>query len=408
MGPSRDDVLLIRRDRNRFTAKGRTIEPDSVAHLLPAISAEPIPIITYASLGIDREWLVENADAALRKAYTPPTGTATHGQRALFERLFADEELVAKVVHRALGGGGTDDYPELEVAIRWSDGRTTIVRSESSALFMIPFRIETGGEGSFTCDSRVSRAIAALLPEEFANRERLAGEALPERLGRAILHEREREWGLLELEEHFGADLAGLRGRFEIETSRVARISSFDVGNPDYSTYLSWNATLRDGRLPPNVAIGVSIPIEEKRLASLEPFLQRIDALEDRVLAVPWLAEDIAAHPDTTIEIRFVTNRALGTNAAEHILEVLKKTGRTSLAERLTPLLGDSILLVASEGSNWSRWILLPDGTTMLWHYKGHVPLGRTEASVAPWDCNSFWCSARIFGPDGLPVENAP
>jgi len=43
---------------------------------------------------------------------------------------------------------------------------------------MLPWKIATGGESRTTFDARISRALAALLPQDFVERERVAGEGL--------------------------------------------------------------------------------------------------------------------------------------------------------------------------------------------------------------------------------------
>ena len=277
----------------------------------------------------------------------------------------------------------------------------TEIFSISSACFMVPFHVKSEREWVGTYNCEIGRALADLLPDEFPNRYRLAGEAFLRRLAEAVLAERRGEWSLLEAQAQFGDDLAALGGRFGIERSMFGNIGSFDVGNSDYSTYPSWNAALHDARLPRNVAIGVSLPVRDGRLASLDPFLDQIDAIEEGVMGVPWLAAYLATHPEVMVEIRFVTDRSLSTKAREGILETMTGSGRGKQALAIASSLYDGVLLEVDEGSDWSRWVLLPDGTLMLWHFKGRVPLGRTDEAVAAWDCNGFRCSGVLFGPDG-------
>jgi hypothetical protein len=402
-GEPQDDSLTVTREGGRFVARGRTVDADKVARLARALSAPPVEALDTASLGIDRAWLERNARAALAAAYQSPMGEPVAEQLALFVRLFTDPAVVGQSVERALGGGGIDDYPEIEVEVRWTDGRSTVVRSSSNRLFMVPLRVETGGEGFGTYDAEIARAIAELLPAQFANRERLAGEGLAKRLAEAVIDANAREWSQVELKAHFGDAVAPLAQRFTVAKSSIGYLTSFDVGGANSSATLAWNATLVDARLPSSFVVGVSIPITDKKLASLDPFLTRIDAIEARVLAVRWLRKYVDEHTSVRVEIRFVTDRSLSAKAAGAVIAELERTGRGARADRIAASLGDAILLEVYERTSLSRWIVLADGGLLLWHFEGRAPLGRDKASVDAWECGGFYCSGVVFGPDGTP-----
>lgn len=74
------------------------------------------------------------------------------------------------------GSVWTDDNPSLLVRVANSDGTTICLRSGSQHAFMLPFQfIDTKADSiRETYDPQLSRAISALMPESFLNRDRLA------------------------------------------------------------------------------------------------------------------------------------------------------------------------------------------------------------------------------------------
>ena len=81
-----------------------------------------------------------------------------------------------EVVRQHYDSCWTDDYPELLVRITNTDGTVTCLRSTSQHAFMLPLQfIDTTADSTCdTYDPQLSRAIAALMPESFLNRDRLA------------------------------------------------------------------------------------------------------------------------------------------------------------------------------------------------------------------------------------------
>ncbi|MDB5348339.1 MAG: hypothetical protein JWP89_6716 [Schlesneria sp.] len=70
----------------------------------------------------------------------------------------------------------TDDYPAHRIHISFSGGRWISIETESQHVFMLPFSIRDWLKKSWeTFDVRLSVAIAALMPDKYLEKERLAG-----------------------------------------------------------------------------------------------------------------------------------------------------------------------------------------------------------------------------------------
>jgi hypothetical protein len=69
----------------------------------------------------------------------------------------------------------TDDCPGHLVRVTFAAGRVVTVRADAQHAFMLPLKISDEAGQRQTFDPRLSRAIAALMPEGYPERDRLAG-----------------------------------------------------------------------------------------------------------------------------------------------------------------------------------------------------------------------------------------
>jgi hypothetical protein len=94
-------------------------------------------------------------------------------------------------------------------------------------------------------------------------------------------------------------------------------------------------------------------------------------------LSVEWLARQIAEHPETEFEIRFVGERSFSVQAQESFLEDLKAFGASGLKPEILSELEKSVFLQVAEKrrASWSRWLILPDKRMILWQIRGDSAL---------------------------------
>jgi len=74
----------------------------------------------------------------------------------------------------------SDDYPGVNALMTLLSSAKVELSSSSQKEFMLPWRITTRAKSRVTYDARISRALAALLPRDFLERQRIAGEGLGE------------------------------------------------------------------------------------------------------------------------------------------------------------------------------------------------------------------------------------
>src|SRR5580698_6126462 len=91
----------------------------------------------------------------------------------------------------------TDDYPSVSVAAYFEDGNNISISSRSQFPFMLPW--DWDNTNTVAYNAAISRAVAALMPENAANRSRLAGEDLDLLLARPAISQIEGRYRLLDV-----------------------------------------------------------------------------------------------------------------------------------------------------------------------------------------------------------------
>jgi hypothetical protein len=165
LAPTLESVLSIQQKNGTFRVKGKKINPKHIDELFLQIGNKSIQ--TLESLGITQDWLNRNALKAI------PSGLkeSLPIEKEFFKKSFCDIDLIKKILPRLFNSwtdskGGfhlnfsTDDYPEFKMTILRKDASEIVVSSTSQNLFMFD-------------NPSLGRAIAALLPNKFTNRERL-------------------------------------------------------------------------------------------------------------------------------------------------------------------------------------------------------------------------------------------
>lgn len=174
LGKKEERVLVITENEGRYYASAREISGDRIAKLEQVLGAPEIPTLNLENLGVTQAWLNKNAVPAFPECCTYNGIWASAKQKQLFMKDFRDAKLMEKVIGTYIEGGSTDDYPQLEAVIKYSD-KTIKLSSNGQAAYMLPWEIERGDDKIVTYNAGISRALINLLPTNFPNRERLKG-----------------------------------------------------------------------------------------------------------------------------------------------------------------------------------------------------------------------------------------
>jgi hypothetical protein len=399
MEVSRDLRLVIQTHDGVIVSGKHRVNPRLVNTLIDSLTAQMQPAPTSSNLGITDAWLKQNVP-------TPLEGTPR--QKALFQETLANSNTVADLLPFAFKFVKFDDYPQLRVTIILKGGGQWICSSNSYYPFMLPWQVSRGDNKESTYNADISRAIAALMPEDSVNRNRLGDEELKEWLSDAVMMRIKEQWDLLGVEGRAPESFAQLRRDFEVQQARINPHRSVDYGyvgkekDPHEENLL---ATLRRPSLPPNVAEDVVLLFHDGRIDGVSELAEHIDPYLSLVLSVPWLSDYRAKHPEQKMYIRFVHDRSFSDKAMQNFRADMKQLGKDSLADEVARVQDKVALVFLDYGSDW---IVLPDSRMILWrHYLPASFLKWTKADFTfkrcvDYNANNGGCVGAVVSADGV------
>lgn len=191
--PQKSELLIIHKPKGYY-AKGKKIEKQLIDNLLYALDEPEIKEFQAANLGITQEWLNANAEIGVKEYADYYFSVAAPNQKELYLSSFKNLQFVEKLLPSILRGGWTDDYPNFGVETTELDGSKIVVGSDEQPSFMLPWEIVQNGKTIHTYNANISRALVALLPKKFANKDRLSGENLRRVLASSVMREIEDDW----------------------------------------------------------------------------------------------------------------------------------------------------------------------------------------------------------------------
>jgi hypothetical protein len=366
LGWGSDTTVVIKRKRGKYLSSGRPVSAVQVQSLAAALSAPPLTWLDMANLGITSEWLASKVESQWPPAgYRAPEMTA--GQKKLFQKSFTDLNLVAKNVLPAFMSIRTDYFAFCKVEIVFDDGSKLSAESYSYSPFMLPWSMKGR---RFTYNADISRAVAALLPAESANKSTLAGDELAFDLTLAVMASIERE---RDLQERAGEALKMLQTTYEVITAELTPYS-----HPEYGTYrgapeeMNLHAAVRRSNFPSNVIDTLVLRYANKEVKGVYEFLKSAAKYEDLALSVPWLNDYIRDNPHAAVRISYAHDKSFGDSTMRVFTADMKLLGREDLIEQVKSQQADITLLIIEGTNTESHWLLFPDKHMVLWrHYAG-------------------------------------
>ena len=395
-----DYKLILSQTEKGWYLGVKLCNSESIDKLLSAIKEPAIKQLDVVQLGITQSWLDQNAEPALEEYLSCYNDKPSPQQKDLFINAFKDPNLAKIVLYRYYKSFQPDDYPSFSLKIIPFDNRTAVeLYSDDQHAFMIPWRITRKGKVERTYSAEISRAVCSLLPRDFPeiDKKRICGSELRREMARSILFsEIEVEWDKLGVEHKIGKAIAPVKDKYVLRTSKIACISSIDLDFGD-----GWHATLSGPNLPSNVCIGLYVPLQDEKLGSLKPFLEKSNYYVDLTLSVPWFEKYVKEHPEVTVEIRFVEDYSMSKKARKSLLDDMEGN-KVSLANKIKPLLKDSCFLEIDEGQGrFSRWVVLPDRKMVLWHFMGDKVVKWNSSQFDTWNDYGFSRACAIISATG-------
>jgi hypothetical protein len=390
--------LIIRRvGNNFFIANNRNPVNDdmknSISSLLQLINVPIVDNVNLDNYGVSIDWLYNNGIALINKNYREKW---EKNQRDLFMENYCNINLVKRLLQEQYIPSRihwTDDYPSFELIIRLTDS-VIRMRSNSQLPFMLPINITGNTTNGITYNAMLSIALSNILPDNFVLKNRIAGVNLPEYIFDLIYFQIREELSLLDTRNKIGDILSDIENNFHIRSSLIAMIGSIDLDLEEV-----WESKLIPKNCPSNLVVSLAISYEDDNLGSMREFNKKINSIINSVLDIPWLV-NMLENKENEIEIRFVNDKSMSDYAQESFIEELQENKRNSILEEINNNLDKSIFITISNNRNYMRCVVLPDGNTILWHYKG--------SDILIWDENNFdvWYSYGHKGVGRIILKN--
>jgi hypothetical protein len=407
LGTPAHDQLVITRKRSDYYANGKKVNAVLVSNLLAALNAPTISDVDLANLGITQEWLDANAEPAIKEYADFYYSAAAPNLQALYLSNFKDITLMKGLSASLYRGWWTDDYPLVEVEVTKAEGTKLVATSKAQQLFMLPWEMSVGNQNTKTYNADIARAIVALLPKKFVNRERLAGEGLRRKLAESVMMSIKHDWELLDAKNKAGKYFETLTQRFLIMEAEVNSYHNLDFGqewiNGD-SGVENLQVSLDRNDPPANLSIGIALPFKNGAVEGVDTFMTGVDRYVNLVLSVPWLNEFIRSNPRTYFQLRYVGDRSFGEKAFQIFAADMRLQKKESLVREVEAVQKEVSLLSIGWRYNRDYWLVLPDKRVVLWRFNRYgKPIKFPSAASSAWDCSKYQdkCVGAMISVDG-------
>ena len=409
LGPwARDELIITRKGTNYYT-DGKEVDAQLVRNLIDALNAPVIPRIDLSNLGITQAWLDANAEQGVKEYADVYYSSSAPNLQALYLSTFKNLNLMKSEVASLYTRRWTDDYPRLEIKVTTADGTKLFATSEVQQLLMLPWKITRNGQESKSYDANIARAVAPLLPEKFANKERLSSEGLSRVLAEAVMWRIRDQWQFLDAENQTGNYLRAIKETFVVQAAEVNSLHSLDFGkewlNGD-SAVMNLQATLKRKDLPKNLRVGIALPFKDGEVGGVDSFLSEIDRYLKLVRSVPWLTRFMRSQPDAIFELRYVGDRSFSEKAMEIFAADMRLANKKSVVKQVEALQKDVSLLVVLARGNRDYWLILPDRRVVFWRfYSVGSPVKWEALKSSAWKCSNYGdkCVGAIVSTTGKP-----
>ncbi|GMO22310.1 MAG: hypothetical protein Ta2B_01170 [Termitinemataceae bacterium] len=368
----------------------------AVERVLYYLAQPEIATVKLENFGINQQWLQDNAEAWLD---TKTDWSST--QKELLRNSICNSETVEYFLqdHYRRVGSLDDNYSAFQMTVSYKNGKHIIIESRAQLQFMLPWKIygtltsATPITPAQTYNTQLSMAIAALLPDNFVNKDRIAGSSIGTSIAKETEWRIRDELSMTATRDQIGSEMQQIEKRFIITKSAFTRMSSFDLSGESV-----WDTILAPKDGPINMIVHLSMFYENKKLESLAHFFAQIEELLTRTRNVPWI-KTILENPKNTVSIRFVNNKSMNDKVQNRLRSDFKYMIDAILKEYNNQLDTFCLLTISDNNENYFRCILLPDRRTILWEINGYTDFRLRPSPFQAWE----WYGARGIGAVILP-----
>jgi hypothetical protein len=174
MQGEKEEEHIIYGSKGKYAAHGRTVETQVIEALFRALDEPKVKKPSILNCGIDPALLLSNYESQLQEYLSGRSTGFLHDQSPealeFYKREFTDSSLAQDAFAKTFHYEKTGWFGEINVDVT-VDGYHFVINSASPHLFFLPWNAPDDERGGF--NSHISRALAAILPQGFCNRELL-------------------------------------------------------------------------------------------------------------------------------------------------------------------------------------------------------------------------------------------
>jgi hypothetical protein len=378
--PDKTFLDIFRNHDAAYNLGNAVVDAGLVAAVVNALRAPANPEPKREDLGFTREWLKASASSLGQNfAATVYHPGGHHIHQSDFESAFTDPAVVDKAIPRMFQRHmcvDCDRFTEfVEISVRFENGTRIVARAVSESPYMLPWHLQIDGKDVVAYNADISRALAALMPEDSTNRSRLEGEHLANQLGHIVLTQEVHEAGLLEIESKTGGTLSALRSRYSVESASIGNYgdpvlrSHEDENGPD-DPILDLSLWASSDLSPNFFSDEVFLRYVNGNVVDADKFLQNAPRFEKVVLSVPWLNRFVQ---DQSHKVRMRLSFVGGSSFSDAEMRVfaadMHAIGRDQLIPKVEATKDQIAALIVGYGAEESDWLVFPDGHMLLWRY---------------------------------------
>lgn len=410
LGPFGQSELTITKKSNGYYSKNSKVEKQLVDDFLKEIDEPELSKPSLTNLGLTQEWLNNNAEKGIKEYASGYFSFGAENQKLLYYKSFTNTQIIEEILPSIFRGGWTDDYPRIEINITEIDGTNSTVRSNAQPLFMLPWEVVRGNKVVKTYNANIAKALVALVPKKFTNRERLTGEGLRSELAKNVMDFIEDNWEILEVQNKAGNTFAELQKDYKIVSAEINSNHDFDFGDEwekDKILEKNIHFLLRKDDFPTSFSIRLKLTTQKDKVENLESFQNKINKYHELIFSVPWL-KNFIENGKRNIELRFIKNRSFSEKAMKKFADDMNKIGKKDLIAEVEAQKENTVLIGVGGGLEYyqSFWLVLPSKNIILWRYRYPILLNWKEEDFEKGECTDkiaagLKCIGAVISPEG-------
>jgi len=381
---------------NRGEAVLREIEPDTIiktidTDIIPAIlklaeeeappSKDPFEI--YRA---DTNWFKVNVDSL----WFDVKEKSGIDERQILEE--EDDEVVLSILNDY--AIYRDDLDELESLNDWrevdlsmaimSKTDTIVISNGGSFVYLLPWKVQ----GKEIYNTELSILIAQLLPENmyFSNYQSLKeSEFYPRLLTTIYDYHIYGETDFRKAKRRFPLKFSRLEKKFEIKDGDYSMMGSIEWANDFFLALQCVDVVLHEESLPKNIDYTPLFGCRLYFMHPIGPFLRKRKRIVKRLEKNP-VYQYLAAQDSCYGSIHFVNRRSFSPIAKKSFKEDLKDNNidvKKYRGRLRKAIFFDNYEYVDGK-SSFTRWLILKDGTTILWQNEGENLLNVKPEHIPP------------------------